>query len=361
MPVTKNNLRFEMDLHFSSLKRLSYLILVALVVYLIQPHICSSQSYWLIWSALFLSLITNGDSFKRRITMIVITGLTAAFASFIAGCLAPIVILAGIYLFIITLISAVVSQRYPRYFLQALIINLFVILASSALVSLSENTERFVLISMGVGVAALLQIIFYPYFVRNELQAYVLITLRHLKKLNTDIFSCLLEPEYPDNIYLYERRLHTSKNHFIQALSRLREVTQLAETKLNNVEKAEHELLLLNLDLLFENMLDYSQLRRRVTDYTTLSICSQELTNISREIDKSIYGLICHFSDKKIYPDTSKLTQYVNQLENNYHNVLQIASREPLVFLLFIDSLNAFIKKLNELYARPALHSGNLS
>jgi uncharacterized membrane protein YgaE (UPF0421/DUF939 family) len=343
-----------------SIKRLSYLILVALAVYLIKPHFYSSQSYWLIWSALILSLITSGDSFKRRITMIVITGLTAAFACFIAGCLTPITILLGIYLFIITLVCAVASQLYPRYFFPTFIINLFVILSSTS-VSFAENTERFVFISIGVVIAAVLQIIFYPYFIRNERQSYLLIALRSLKKLNNDIFSCLLEPAYSDNIYLFERRLHASKNQFIQALSRLREVTQLAETKLNEDERAAHEHLLLNLDLLFENMLDYSQLRRRVTDYTTLSLCSQELKNISLEIDKSIDGLINHVSHKKFYPNLNKLTQYVNQLESHYHHVLQIASREPLVFLLFIDSLNAFIKRLDELYSYPALHANNLS
>lgn len=350
-----------MDLHFSSLsvKRLIYLTLVALAVYLIKPHLCSSQDYWLVWAAFLLSLITSGDSFKRRITMIIITGFTAAFVSFIAGCLAPILIFTALYLFIVTLVCVIVSQLYSQYFLPAFIINLFAILSGAASISLAENAERFVLISIGIAIAALLQIIFYPYFVRNELQSCILISLLNLKKLNKEIFSCLLEPEYSDNIYLYERRLHASKNNFLQALSRLRDITQLAEIKLNDAEKASQELLLLNLDLLFENMMDYSQLRRRVTDHTTLSLCFQELTNISREIDKSIDGVMDHISHKKYYPDPKKLTQYINQLENNYHNVLQIASREPLVFLLFVDSLNAFARKLGELYSNPVLYSRN--
>jgi hypothetical protein len=203
---------------------------------------------------------------------------------------------------------------------------------------------------MGAAIAAVMQIVFYPYFIRNNLHSYVMISLRNLKKLNNEIFSCLLQPEYADNIYLYERRLHDQKNQFMHTMERLREISHLAKRKMSPEEKISHERLLMKLDLLFDNMLDYSQLRRRVTDYATLSICSQELTGISQEVDKSIDGAMARMGNKKFYPSIKMLTQKIQRLEDNYHNVLQVAAREPLVFLLFIDSLNAFSKSMEELY-----------
>jgi hypothetical protein len=38
---------------------------------------------------------------------------------------------------------------------------------------------------------------------------------------------------------------------------------------------------------------------------------------------------------------TPALTYWINRLDDNYHNVLQVAAREPLVFALFIDGLFA--------------------
>lgn len=344
-----------------SIKRISYLILVACVANFVILYIKSSQAYWLLWTALLLSLITTGDSFKRRLIMIVITGFAAAFMSFAAGCLASIPILIALFLFVTTAACLVISQRYPEYFLQAFIINLFVIISGSAAMPLTAYAEIFILMSIGIVIAAILQILFYPYFIRNELQSYAVISLRHLRKLNKEIFACFLEPEYSDNIYLYERRLHVQKSQFLHALSRLREVIQLVETKLNEKEIAAHELLLSNLDLLYENMLDYSQLRRRVTDYATFSLCSQEMAKISNEIDKSIDAVIAHVLSKKYYVNIQSLNQSINQLDNNYNNVLRIAAREPLVFLLFIDSLTAFSKRLEDLYSQPFPATNHLS
>jgi uncharacterized membrane protein YccC len=337
----------------ANLKRLLYLALVATTAFLINDGLANNQGYWLIWAALIFSLITSGDTFKRRMTMIVITGMIAAFAAFIAGTINSILSIITIYLFILTFGSVFVSQRYPQYFFQAFIIILFVILASGMPVTLVENGERFVLIISGGIIAAFFQILFYPYFIRNELRTYIILTLKQLKKLNNEIFACLIDPAYSDNVYLYERRIHAQKIRFMRAIDRLRKINKLAEVKLSLEEREIYQQRLIRLDLLYDNMLDYSQLRRRVTDYTTFSVCSQELTDISQEINTSIDGAICRIADQKFYSNTSMLHEKINSLENNYHQVLQIASREPLVFLLFIDSLNAFKDSIDMLNTMP--------
>ena len=214
---------------------------------------------------------------------------------------------------------------------------------------------------MGVAIAALLQIVFYPYFIRNELKPLLVISIRELKKLNREIFSCLLEPEYAENIYLYERRLHLKKIQFLHAMSRLRDITTLAETRLSDAEKATHEWWLTKLDLLFENMIDYSQLRRRVTDYSTFSVCTQEMKNIAEEISRCLDAVIAHVKGRKYFPNANQLNAYLDQLETHYHHVLQVASPEPLVFLIFIDSLHAFSKKMEELYSNVIPTSSRLS
>jgi hypothetical protein len=351
-----------MDLLFSSLsiKRALYVILVALTVYLVKwsfPHL---QADWLIWSAFLLSLILTGDSFKRRLSAIIITGLLAGFASFIAASLGSSPFFLALYLFIVTMICVVVGQRYPAIFLQTCIINLFVMLTSS-MDTLASNLDHFELICIGVLITVLLQFVFYPYFIRNELKPWLVISLRNIKKLNQEIFSCLLDAEYTDNLYLYERRVHVRKTDFFHAMNRLREVTHLAETKLSAQEKESHEWWLVELNALFENIMDYSQLRRRVTDYSTFSVCSQELKSIVNELDKCFDAIIKYVKTGKYVPYTNQLNININALEDNYQHVLQVAAPEPVAFLLFIDSLNAFSEKLKILYSHDLPASSQLS
>src|SRR5438045_90187 len=101
-----------MDLLFSSLslKRFSYLAFVAFVVYLIQADSNHSEIYWLISSAFLLSLITTGDSFKRRLTAIVITGLSAGFITVFVGSLTSSPMLVTLILFLITIFCVAISE-----------------------------------------------------------------------------------------------------------------------------------------------------------------------------------------------------------------------------------------------------------
>src|SRR5207253_9697227 len=126
------------------------------------------------------------------------------------------------------------------------------------------------------------------------------------------------------------------------------------------LEKENHERLLIQLNALFENMLDYSQLRSRVTDHTTFAVCREELINIAIESDKCLDAVIAHVQQKKIFTSIDPFNQAINQLENNYYQVLQVASNQPLIFLLFIDSLHAFSKKIAATYLSAIPASSHL-
>ncbi|MCW5583121.1 MAG: hypothetical protein KIT56_04415 [Gammaproteobacteria bacterium] len=278
------------------------------------------------------------------------TGMTAAGVAFVAGCLAGLLPSIVLYLFITSILCVLVAQYYPECFFSAFIVNVFAILSGTMQESLAGNMDRLVLIIIGVMVAAVFQVLFYPHFVRNELRSSIIITLKKLKRVNHEIFSCLLQPEYPDNIYLFERRLHIQKNRFMQSMMRLRAVMQQVMKKMNAEEKEGYLAFLVQLDLLYANMLDYSQIRRRVTDHTSFLLCAIELSEIVKEVNTSIDGAISHVDGKKYYVNADMLAIKIKRLDDNYQNVLQIAVKEPLVFMLFIDSLNAFSKRIKELY-----------
>jgi hypothetical protein len=104
-----------------------------------------------------------------------------------------------------------------------------------------------------------------------------------------------------------------------------------------------------NLEQHYAGMLDYAQLRRRVSDYNTFAVCKQELEVLAHEINILLVRLIKATGNKSGDFNLEPFTTGINRMEENYHNVIQIAAREPLVFLLFISSLNSFQTSLQSL------------
>lgn len=153
--------------------------------------------------------------------------------------------------------------------------------------------------------------------------------LSHLRRLNQDIFNCFLLPEYASHLYLFERRLHLQKKHVMQAIAKL--------------DGPADRQARVYLDQLYDGMLDYAQLRRRVTDATVFEICKKELIDIQNDIDQLLFGMI-----RKNDLDTMSFINHIQRLEDQYHQVLHVVAHEPLVFLLFIFSLKLFSEKINE-------------
>lgn len=142
---------------------------------------------------------------------------------------------------------------------------------------------------------------------------------KQLESLNNKIFSCFLEPDYPQNEYLYERRLHMQKNKCIK--------------KIRNTHSFYEKLFII--------MLDYAQLRQRVSDHHTFSLCRVELIAIQQAINHLLQS-----PAKLNYIETFE--EKINRFEDIYQNVLRVTAPDPLVFMLFIDSLRQFGQSARE-------------
>jgi hypothetical protein len=333
-----------------SIKRLIYLILVTVAAFAVQFKFNHAQDYWLIWSALIISLLTTGEAFKSRIGIMLLTGVAAGLSAVIAASLTSLFPVLAIYLFIITTGCMLLSQRYPHYFLTAFIINLFAIVSAGLPATMPDSGYRFIFILMGAAIALIFQVLFYFHFVINEWHGFIMVTLRQLKKLNTEMFSCYLQPEYIDNIYLYERRIHLQKNKCVTSITSLLDMTPLIEKSLPEKERNQHQLAQKKFDEVYDLLLDCSQLRRRVSDHTTFTICSEELTAICQEIERLFEGLMAVVMGKKFFPHINMLQEKIQRLEETYNHVLQVSAREPLVFLLFIFSLKALSNEMAACY-----------
>lgn len=333
----------------ASIKRLIYLFLVTgcalLSAYSVQEN---SQYGWIIASAFILSLLPLGNHFRHGIIVILLSGLTAALLIFLIFYIAPFTLALAVYFLLITMTFMFLSQQYPRYALPAFIINFLVLLSATLPVSAPENGDRLLMMLAGIFIAAAGHVIALPHFKRNRLQYFLVLSLQNLMRLNAEIFSCYLQPEYPRNLYLFERRLHIQKNRYLQSMKNL----SLIMESMKNKEDDKPQVLtdwLTRLNLLYDIMLSYSELRFRVSDHSTFAVCELELTAILKEMDSHFSEAIAIFAHQKHHLHTSMLREKIAKLEENYHHVLQVAAREPLVFLLFISSLRMFNEEINKL------------
>lgn len=348
-----------MDFIFTSLsiRRIFYLLLViCLALFSAQFFSYTNQYVWLIGMALALGLMSPGNKLGLSVMIVLVTGLSTVLAVGLMTLSLPIFYIAAIFIFITTFLCVWVGQCYPIYRLPAFIINFFVLLSAGLpLASLSQGLNRMALMWVGIAIVIICYIILWPFFKKNVLQWSIAKVLRNLLQLNNEIFSCFLQPEYPNNLYLFERRLQLQKDQCLTASKKIYTLYQSLEPSLSEDKRQALLDSILKLNLLYDMMLEYSILRWRVTDHSTFAVCEAELKGIQEEINALFVESMQTMISKKYQLHSSSLTEKINKFEDNYNHVLQVASREPLVFLLFISTLKHFdeeIKKIREALLR---------
>lgn len=331
----------------STIKRLIYLLLISgIVFFALSNHY--TQINWFIWALLALSFVSIEAIEWRQQVLVCAAGLAIIIAVVISGSISSQIYLLASYLFILTAVCMFGSQLYPQSGLALFTVNLFALVASQFMPTWIENVDRMVAMSAGLLLAILVQLIFFWPFRRSESRLYLVTIVQELRKLSEEIFENCLVSEYGDSVYLFERRLHLQKNKTMRAFDKLRQWMLLKSWHAN--EKEALQALTTRLHHLYALLLDCAQLRFRITDYTTLDICKQEMTEVAHELD--ILFAVCMKPHRKIPSDELKLAlleQKIKRLEENYQHVLQVAAPEPLIFLLFIAGLQAIHLEMTEL------------
>jgi hypothetical protein len=251
---------------------------------------------------------------------------------FFAGLFAPHLLLAAAYLFLVTGFATYFGLKYPYYRSPLFVVNFSVILAACVSPFLSQNLYRVMAVLIATALAVFLHIFVKSMFYRRELRVDTIKALQELNLASREIFSCFLQPEYAANIYLFEKRLHLRKNKFMHAMHKLQSV----------MDSSNANTYVAKIDQLFNILMDCSQLRRRVSDYTVFALCDTELSAISLEIDKLFAEMILAVKTQLDVIDSIPLEEKIKLFEDSFVNVLRVTAREPLAFFLFIMSLKAF-------------------
>lgn len=147
--------------------------------------------------------------------------------------------------------------------------------------------------------------------------------VRHLQYLISNIFACLTDNDYQEALYSYERRIHKEK---VNCLSWLTGLQKYRTTERENA--------------CFSLLIDLGQIRRRITDHSTFGLCRAELFEL--ELAIIFFAGALMFSD--MAEAAARLNRCTDQFEDCFNHVLNVAAREPVIFILFIGALRELEK-----------------
>ena len=309
---------------------LVYLLFVSACIVVVSFYFPQSIAF-IITTVAFSSVLLKDPKFITLPKLILFAGILAV-GSFITTVIETNVWLLGGFLFFVTILSVYLSQRLSQYFYSCLVINLLLLLW------VYFPINHFLGIMGGVAVVMVGRLIWFlfPLLIKREIRSILSEGLRELNQLSKEIFS-MLQSAYGQNEYLFERRLHHQKNQYLNVSNQLNEL--LSEQKI-----------VASMNKMYDQLLAIAQLRNRISDYTILSVCQKELSELEVSISREILHLNVSLRKKNILENhLANIDNSINSFETIYNNILRVTAKEPLPLFLFIFDLKAFNQTLREL------------
>lgn len=167
--------------------------------------------------------------------------------------------------------------------------------------------------------------------------------LNQLDQLQKKIFSIYLKRDYAEKMYLYEKDLHALRLKIFASMLKIHDPKE-------------------DLNHLFEIITALGNLRYRINDHTTFEVCEKELAELSKSISEILQSKRHSERSTAIQtptvpelhdlarPDKSQLLTNIEAFEKIYATALQVVTKNPIFFLIFIQNLFALqevIDKLN--------------
>jgi hypothetical protein len=227
--------------------------------------------------------------------------------------------------------------QFPRYFYCFFIVNVALVLAVGLHLSWAQFPPLSLTILTMTLLFSLTQLCLIPGFTKRQTRALSVQAVRSLDHVQRAILTCLIEADYADSLYVYERRLHVSKRDYFKVMTALRPF--LAEVS--------HAGFLNQISRMFDVLMDMAQLRRRVSDVTVFALCRNECIAISETLSALFADMIAVIKQKKDTVDAIALSQKIILFEDVFQHVITIAAKEPLAFILFIASLKVLREEID--------------
>jgi hypothetical protein len=280
-------------------------------------YFCNSQlSTWLVLTALIIVQIRFSSQWIKQLFLQAVVGLVLSGLIFSTYYLQSSFWCVTGFLVLIIFLSIYWSFTREEFFLPGCLIGLLVIIANGVAVNFQEALLRSEYILTGACVAMLITAVFWPASVRRESNMALTMCLQTCKQLIATIFNIYLRRDYVEQHLIYEKEIYQLNQQFFYYKKDLR---------------GQHPAV----DIIFEIIMSLGGLRYRIKDYATLEIINDELKDVSYALQEKLTQ----------QPDASTdlLMVSIAKLEEAYRSTLQVAAKEPRMFLFFISNLKALV------------------
>lgn len=309
-------------------RQLIYTALTSISAFLFFYFSQNQQAVWLLYAALPLMCIVIDKSAWRRVLCIFLTGFIAstillvfaAIESPLASFLVALLIIGGTVYF---------GLIYANYYLVSIYIALTVIVTSLLQMTFMQGISSGVYLLMGTTLSALWQVVFI--YKEKQYRSNYLFNecLKELNQLQQTILTCLVEPNYSDKRYQFERRMHLQKYQFMRSAGEYAELSK---------ENMAAQLL-----QLYSVLLESALIRWRISDFNIFSFGQKELQTISQALNQIF--------SSKFKQGLQLLNDSIDQLDDLYENILKVTAKEPLPVLLFVGSLRSMQNEIQAIRA----------
>lgn len=185
------------------------------------------------------------------------------------------------------------------------------------------------------------------YFYESVIKISIANCLGTLARLQHAYFACYSQRDYLTKQSGYEKAIYKKRSKWLSSVSRTRFLLNK-----NKKVSAEWSVIFSRVEHLSEIVFSLNQLRFRVSEYAIYEICSfemQALDKTSRAAFKDAAKILMW--NKNAIPPL-ELLESIHSFEAISNRVLRVASREPIVFLFFIQDLYALNDEINKLYEK---------
>lgn len=320
----------------------------AIVAFTFLDYLNASQGYWVVLTTLLLVQVRFNDSFGKNFLVVMFCGLLIALNVFFANAAAQNYYLLACYLLLTTFLSVYIGFYNILYFFSAFIINLLGAISGGSPVNHPDMITRTGCVLLGTVVAMIVMAIIWPPRSARLLVQQIAEDLDDLNDLQKQIFSLYLKRNYEAKSFLYEKKFHLKIQQIFSTMEKMRFLLG----KVNKEKLESFKTIINDLDELFDIIISLGNLRYRVKDIALFEMCEKEFSLVSKNISNVFELLklkICE--EKNIHEECFNLSSYVQAIEQVYNGTLRVISKEPIVFLIFIQNLNALDNKLKSLSA----------
>ena len=313
-------------------KLLAFYVLTACLGLALALLLPFTESYWALVATLTGLYLAKTDYLSYPFPGFICLGLLCALFATLSGFLTNTYYLQASFLVLTIIITAAIGVWRQRFWPMVFVLNFLLILGAAFGTDGNEALQRYLSLVAGFLLVAAMRWLFFRKISVKQLQGLFAESLQAAATLTEAIFTLYLVRDYQQHIFEYEKQLHSERNTFLQRICAVRS----ALLQIDSAQQPALVKLLHQVEQLYEVLMSIALLIYRVSDHSTFEVANKEFAALSEGVKAQLLFLAACLQQ---LTQTQPLgfADNLQELQDIYHDALQVVAPDPMVFILFIQ------------------------